>query len=84
MGYLNKHCWPGLCNSQKFHIHYPKHFRKTPNVIVSVAGLDIDHSYNTRVYVSAHDVTSTSFDIQHTTWGDTKVYGIKFSWIACA
>ena len=83
MGYLSKTCWPGLCHSQKFHIHYPKQFRKTPNVLVSLAGLDNDYNHNVRIIASARDVTRSSFDIQLTTWAGTRIYYVKFSWIAC-
>ena len=85
MGTTGETCWPdGVCGRRNYHVNFPKQFDKKPSVSVSLAGIDVDSNFNVRAFSSAVDVTTSSFDIHYSTWGDTKVYAIKFSWIACA
>lgn len=85
MGTTGQTCWPhSVCGTRNYHVHFPQRFDKKPSVSVSLAGIDVDVGYNVRVFSSAVSVTASSFDIHYSTWGDTKVYSIKFSWIACA
>jgi hypothetical protein len=84
MGSRQEACFPNLCGSKNYHVHFPHHFGKKPSVSVSLAGLDVARDFNLRVLSSAIDVTPYSFDIKYYTWEDTKVYWVRFSWIACA
>jgi hypothetical protein len=83
MGSREENCWPRVCRSRKYHVHFPQHFATTPSVSVSLAGFDSERKYNVRILSSAVDVSPSSFDIKYHTWADTKVYWVRFSWIAC-
>ena len=84
MGTTGKGCWPGVCGTQNFHVHFPRTFAKKPSVSVSFSGLDVGSDNNLRAYSSPVSVTTSSFDIRFSTWSDTKIYSMRFSWIACA
>ena len=83
MGTYLANCWPQTCVSKAYHISFPNQYRKIPSVSVSLAGVDAEKSTNLRVQLSAIRITTTSFDVDFKTWDDTKIYQLKFTWIAC-
>jgi hypothetical protein len=77
-------CFPSTCSSNNYHVNFSQRFGGKPVVMVSLAGVDVSNQSNLRFYVYATDITPSHFNIKYTTWGDTKIYHAKFSWIACA
>ena len=57
-------------------------FPQTPVVRVSLAGIDSDSQFNTRVQVTAEDVQTDEFNIRVTTWDNSIIHAVWVSWIA--
>lgn len=57
-------------------------FVEPPSVMVGISMWDVDHKTNSRVDISAEDVTTRGFEIVFRTWGDTRIARIRADWIA--
>lgn len=57
-------------------------FLSLPAVTVGISMWDIDHKSNSRVDVSAENVTIKGFEIVFRTWADTRVARIRADWMA--
>jgi hypothetical protein len=57
-------------------------FLGPPAVTVGISMWDIDHKTNSRVDISAENVTAMGFEIVFRTWADTRVARIRADWIA--
>jgi hypothetical protein len=57
-------------------------FLAAPVVTVSISMWDIDHRANSRVDISAENVTTGGFEIVFRTWGDTRIARIRADWTA--
>jgi H-type lectin domain len=57
-------------------------FLAPPAVTVGISMWDIDHKTNSRVDISAENVTAGGFEIVFRTWGDTRVARIRADWMA--
>lgn len=73
------HQWSGRFTT---HVSFQQPFAKPPQVIVNLAGLDVSNARNTRVTVSANNVSTSGFDLVVDTWADTILYAVWVSWIA--
>lgn len=56
-------------------------FAAPPVVHLGLTGFDIDHRDSGRLNLRATDITATSFVVEITTWLDTRVYSVGFSWL---
>ena len=84
MGTEKKDCYPDSCAGEDFPIYFQRRFLYRPKVTVSLASLEVDKNYNLRVTGTTEGIQSHSFVLKHKTWDDTKIFMVKFSWIACA
>jgi hypothetical protein len=57
-------------------------FLEPPTVTIGISMWDIDHKANSRVDISAENVTSTEFEIVFRTWGDSRIARIRADWLA--
>lgn len=57
-------------------------FQAIPAVMVGISMWDIDHETNSRIDISAENVTASGFEIVFRTWGDTRVARIRVDWSA--
>jgi len=57
-------------------------FPVIPSVIVTLNMIDIWSGLNSRLAVSAENITADGFDLVYRTWADTVVYGAGVSWFA--
>lgn len=57
-------------------------FVEPPSVMVGISMWDVDHQTNSRVDISAENVTTRGFEIVFRTWGDTRIARIRADWIA--
>jgi len=65
-----------------FPITFAEKFSNPPNVVVAINMLDVSNGANTRVTVSAQNVTATGFTLQVSTWADTVLYSVSGMWYA--
>ena len=61
---------------------FPEPFLAPPAVMVNVSMWDIDHKSNSRVDISAENITPDAFQIVFRTWGDTNIARIRADWLA--
>ena len=64
------------------HVYFNERYENTPQVIVSLSGLDVCNEKNTRVKVYAENINNNGFDIKIFIWHDSKLWRIKVSWIS--
>jgi len=57
-------------------------FAGLPAVTISISMWDMDHMTNSRVDISAENVTAKGFEIVFRTWGDTRIARVRADWIA--
>jgi len=63
-------------------VKFTERFVSPPAVMVGMSMWDIDAATNSRIDISAENITETDFEILFHTWGDTKVARIRADWIA--
>lgn len=63
-------------------VKFDKHFDVEPEVMVALQGVDIIHDHNARAYLEVRDITHDGFELTLHTWGDTKIWKLKASWLA--
>ncbi len=57
-------------------------FAEPPAVMVGISMWDMDHKANSRVDISAENVTVNGFEIVFRTWADTRIARIRADWMA--
>lgn len=57
-------------------------FVQPPIVTVGISMWDIDHKTNSRVDISAENVTEKGFEIVFRTWADTRIARVRADWTA--
>ena len=57
-------------------------FAEPPVVKLGISMWDIDHATNSRVDISAENVTENGFEIVFRTWADTRIARIRADWMA--
>jgi hypothetical protein len=65
-------------------IDFKKQYSVPPSVSVAIAALDVDSNHNTRLQTSIRYVTTSNFQLYYDPYANTALYGVKFSWVACA
>ncbi len=61
---------------------FTESFVEPPMVTVGVSMWDIAHQTNSRVDISAENVTTTGFELVFRTWADTRIARIRADWTA--
>ncbi|TQS74037.1 hypothetical protein ERN12_06340 [Rhodobacteraceae bacterium] len=63
-------------------ITFPDPYTAPPAVHVTLAMWDIDNTHNSRVDISAGDITTEGFVIIFKTWADSRVARVRAGWMA--
>jgi hypothetical protein len=63
-------------------VTFQQPFQSPPTVLATLYMLDVGNAANTRVSVSAENITTQGFDLVIYTWGDTALYGAYVNWLA--
>jgi len=66
----------------RFKVRFSTPFETAPVVHLGLTGLDIDQRDTSRVNVDAAEITKAGFTAVITTWRETRVYSVAFSWLA--
>ena len=65
------------------HVEFPSGtFASKPAVIAAISTLDASNAANVRISATVTNVSKDHFDLQISTWADTKIAGVTVSWIA--
>ncbi len=63
-------------------VHFAAAFEAPPVVQIALTGFDFDQRDSERLSLRAVDITATGFVAEISTWRDTRVYAVEFSWLA--
>ncbi len=75
--------WTGSGPREVRHVQeFREHFVEPPMVTVGVSMWDIAHQTNSRVDITAENITARGFVIVFRTWADTRVARIRADWMA--
>jgi hypothetical protein len=75
--------WTGSGPREVRHMEaFREPFVEPPVVSVGISMWDIDHNTNSRVDISAENVTAKGFEIVFRTWADTRIARIRADWMA--
>lgn len=65
-----------------FEVVFSSPFYNAPLVNLGLTGFDMDKHQSSRINLLPVEITSTGFKAQISTWRDTQVYSVSFSWLA--
>lgn len=57
-------------------------FNAVPVIQVGLTGFDMDQRDSGRIRLKTTDITPSGFKVEISTWLDTRVYAVEFSWLA--
>lgn len=57
-------------------------FQSVPVVQLALTGFDMDQRDSARISLKAVEVKPSGFKVEISTWLDTRVYAVEFSWLA--
>lgn len=63
-------------------VAFESKFATPPKVVIGLSGLDVDGTKNTRVQVTAKNITDSGFEVEYKTWFDTVLYTVWANWVA--
>jgi hypothetical protein len=66
----------------RFTVFFAAPFVSPPVVHLGLTGFDLDQRDSNRLTLAATEITNASFVVEVSTWRDTRVYSIAFSWLA--
>ena len=65
-----------------YYIKFERTYRRPPEVIASISGMDTNHARNARLTTDVMQVGREGFVLRFRTWADTIVYGAGASWMS--
>ena len=64
------------------YVDFTENFSEKPHVVLGIAWVDINKDKNSRLAVSARDITKHGFSVEFKTYGDTIITGASVEWLA--
>ena len=77
--------WPENGDGTRTYIHhviFESGFEYPPVIHLGLVGFDVDQRASARIKLTTPLVTSVGFTVEITTWLNSKVYAVDFSWMA--
>jgi len=74
----------GAEDARVFHftVYFAQPFEAPPIVHLGLTGFDLDQRDSNRLILRATQITNASFVAEITSWRETRVYSVEFSWLA--
>lgn len=66
----------------RFAVYFATPFEGTPIVHLGLTGFDMDQRDSSRLTLRATEITPSGFVVEISTWRETRVYSVEFSWLA--
>lgn len=67
---------------QVYQVAFANSFSSIPVLSLGLTGFDLDPHTGSRISLAAENICPHGFDVRITTWRDTRVYSVEFSWLA--
>lgn len=68
--------------STVIHVPFAERYRRPPAVSIALSSIDIIHTANARLTVTAQNVTEDGFEAVFATWSDSQIWSARAAWIA--
>lgn len=72
----------GSARTHRHVVTFSQPFAYPPVVTVGLCGFDLDQQTGGRISVAAREINAEGFEVHITTWRETLVYAVEFSWLA--
>jgi hypothetical protein len=66
----------------RFTVYFSQPFESSPVVHLGLTGFDLDQRDSNRLSLRVAEITPAGFVAEISTWRDTRVYSVEFSWLA--
>ncbi|MEP6669298.1 MAG: H-type lectin domain-containing protein [Chthoniobacter sp.] len=66
----------------RFTVYFAAPFGSPPIVHLGLTGFDLDQRDSNRLILRATQITNESFVAEISSWRETRVYSVEFSWLA--
>jgi hypothetical protein len=66
----------------RFTVYFAAPFDAPPVVHLGLTGFDFDQRDSNRLALRAVEITPAAFVVEVSTWRETRVYSVEFSWLA--
>ncbi len=66
----------------RFTVYFAAPFASPPVVHLGLTGFDLDQRDSNRLTLRATQISNESFVAEISTWRETRVYSVEFSWLA--
>lgn len=66
----------------RFQVYFSAPFATPPVVHLGLTGFDVDQRDSERLILNATEITPAGFIAEISTWHETRVYAVAFSWLA--
>lgn len=66
----------------RFNVYFATPFEAPPVLHLGLTGFDLDQRDSERLKLRAAELTATGFVAEISTWWETRVYSVEFSWLA--
>ncbi|HSJ00951.1 MAG TPA: H-type lectin domain-containing protein, partial [Verrucomicrobium sp.] len=73
---------PGVARVYTLEVPFAEPFFNPPVVQAGLTGFDMDHAFSGRLSLKVITITPSGFSVSISTWEDSKVYAVEFSWLA--
>jgi len=70
------------CRVFRYTVCFSSPFDALPVVHLGLTGFDLDQRDSNRLNLTATEITNTGFVAEISTWRETRVYSVTFSWLA--
>jgi hypothetical protein len=66
----------------RYTVYFDTPFEAAPVVHIGLTGFDFDQRDSNRLALRATEITPSGFVAEFSTWRETRVYSVEFSWLA--
>ena len=70
------------CRVFRYTVGFSSPFDAAPVVHLGLTGFDLDQRDSNRLSLTATEITGAGFIAEISTWRETRVYAVAFSWLA--
>lgn len=63
-------------------VYFERPFRRAPQIMLTLVGLDAANDRNLRITLEHHSVTPYAFDLEARTWSDSSLHYVSVMWTA--
>lgn len=83
VGKVSLGSWPNSpVRNNRVNVSFPKPFASPPRIVLGISDYDCDRNFNTRLQVTAENITTHGFQLVADSWATSNTWILGISWIA--